>query len=301
MSRITMLCAGLGLVSLAAIAVGVLSDRSAVLTAFSQPVEIEREREKTGWKQACGKSPSRVPVDIASLKAVVMDGVEDHDMKTNEFWQSVKDIQADHNKTTTDSGFEDLVRLFKATAWVVRQRKGQDTRTVETGFALGASALAITGALMSGGASAHHSAIDPFQDYFKNVGLHSMEKMLARHKPVKLQFDHLALPAAVGLANLYVAGECLDFAYLDDGHMFDDNMVEFFYVHHMMPVGGVLFIDDLWMQSVKTTVSFVETNLGYVRVTPLSLDFVGLVKMTQDNRHWDHYVDFQAAWPPQKR
>ena len=49
--------------------------------------------------------------------------------------------------------------------------------------------------------------------------------------------------AATGLAAMQSGGACVQLAFMDDGHKFDDNVVELHMLGLMMPVLGVLVID----------------------------------------------------------
>ena len=104
---------------------------------------------------------------------------------------------------------------------------------------------------------------------------------------------------------------------MDDGHKFDDNMVELALINSMMPAGGILVIDDTLMPSVAATISYIEArvvesarsppsipsfrgaalqaNLPYERIT-INERFVAFVKHRKDVRAWNHYSPFDASF-----
>ena len=93
---------------------------------------------------------------------------------------------------------------------------------------------------------------------------------------------------------MYSEGTCLDFAFMDDGHRFDENMVELYFINKMLKVGGVLIIDDVnSFRSVNATVSFIETNLPYVRFHLID-QLASFVKVGKDKRHWSHFKSFDG-------
>ena len=53
------------------------------------------------------------------------------------------------------------------------------------------------------------------------------------------------------MAALMRAHTCIDLIFMDDGHRFDDNLLELYYAHRLLKVGGVLVMHDVWMPSVK--------------------------------------------------
>ena len=126
--------------------------------------------------------------------------------------------------------------------------------TGETGFASGLSALAMLTALRGGDAAAVHYSIDPFQPAFNNDGLRAVqlyERRVREQARTPARFVHLNATAGFGLAWLLRQRTCFDLFFMDDGHKFDENMVELYFVAKLLAVGGVLVLHDDWMESVQ--------------------------------------------------
>lgn len=189
--------------------------------------------------------------------------------------------------------------LGHAVLWIstVQQRKtsGRPLRSVETGFAAGFSATALLAAAHGSGLALRHSAFDPFQTSdWGNRGLKAVDRLFARYPAPAVHFEYVSLPASVGLSQMYAKGECIDFAFMDDGHKFDDNMVELYFLNKMMGPGALLVMDDIWLPSVRATMSFAKSNLPFKQVL-LTERFVALLKTGRDSRDWNHYNAFDAA------
>lgn len=135
---------------------------------------------------------------------------------------------------------------------------------LEVGMATGLSALFILEALARNGAeAAAHVVIDPFQstDYHR-AGLRAVREAGCQHL-VELheQRSGLALPA------LLAQGRRFDFAFIDGSHRFDDAFVNLFYTHRMLKPGGVIVVDDPWIEDVGLVCQFAESNYGYQFLT----------------------------------
>ena len=151
---------------------------------------------------------------------------------------------------------------------------------------------------MASNASIRHTAFDPYQeDHWKYTGVKAVGDLLALNAAGarNVDFKHSAKPAAIGLAEMEDQGECVHFAFLDDGHSFDDNMVELYFVNKMLVSGGILIFDDNQMPSVKATADFIETNLPYRRMKSPNR-FAAFVKTDRDSRKWNHYTSFKASF-----
>jgi predicted O-methyltransferase YrrM len=176
---------------------------------------------------------------------------------------------------------------------MVRERP---TRTIETGFAFGLSALFILEAALVSNpdpAEVLHTAIDPFQSTdWGNSGVRSFREAGLEGHLRLLQEDSALVPPA-----LCSAGETFDTAFIDGGHLFDGAFVDLFYMLRLVRPGGLIVLDDYWMPSVRSAVDFFAQNLG-LEPTPI-LDEKGRAKMaalrvptSPVKRAWDHYVPF---------
>jgi len=140
--------------------------------------------------------------------------------------------------------------------------------TLEVGLAFGISALYICDALQIREGT-RHIAIDPYQrdndsawgSWGNGIGIANLSRA-GFADIVKLieKPSHLALP------ELEIAGQKVDFAFIDGNHSFDFTLVDFFYIDHMLQVGGIIAFDDAFRPAVKKVLRFVATNRHYSAV-----------------------------------
>lgn len=139
---------------------------------------------------------------------------------------------------------------------LVRQHRPK--RTLEIGMAYGLSTVAIAAALPDG--AERHVVIDPFQSVgWGGIGLHTVERAGLSHK-VEVAEE----PSQTVLASYQKEGRTFDFVFHDGSHLFDYLMADLHFINRMLPEGGILVIDDLWMPAVRRAASFLITNLDYV-------------------------------------
>ena len=174
--------------------------------------------------------------------------------------------------------------------------------TAETGFASGMSALAIMGALSG---SASHYAIDPFQPAFGNAGVRGAQQFVSTRPPGQApRFVHVNETASVGMAWLLRRRQCFDLIFLDDGHKFDDNMLELYYASKLLAVGGLLVMHDTWLKSVKATVNFIGANLKFLELLPHPNEGkpselfmqVAVKRSARDLRKFRHFASFEVPF-----
>lgn len=176
-------------------------------------------------------------------------------------------------------------------------RHSRAMRTGETGFASGTSAIAIMSAMGPLGA---HVAIDPFQPAYNRWGVRGAAAFAERRAGAAPglaapRFLHVNETAGLGLAWLHKRRQCFDLFFMDDGHKFDDNIVELYYVTKMLSVGGLLLLHDTWMPSVKATTEFIIENFRFLEILPMAGCCIQVfVKRRSDRRAWDHYRTFDA-------
>ena len=151
---------------------------------------------------------------------------------------------------------EALYRVIRAT---------NARRTLEVGMAVGLSALFFCQAHRDQGGG-QHVAVDPFQTRdFGRIGLRNIE-----HAGLADLLRFIELPSQQALPQLWREGEQFDFILIDGAHLFDTAMVDFFYADKLIPVGGLIMLDDLWMPAVAKVVSFALRNLPYEFVAEFS-------------------------------
>jgi predicted O-methyltransferase YrrM len=136
--------------------------------------------------------------------------------------------------------------------------------TIEVGLALGMSALFLCEAVLPRGG--RHLAIDPFQqEAWQGAGLRTLrEAGVADAVEVIAEESQLALPRLVR------EGRRFDFAFVDGDHRFEGVFLDLYFMTRLVRPGGLVVVDDTWMQAVRTAVAYVERNLG-VRLEPEAL------------------------------
>lgn len=137
-------------------------------------------------------------------------------------------------------------------------------RTLEVGFAMGVSALAI----LYGASEHRHTAIDLTQrrrwpDGWSGAGLEMVERAGFGDRFEYVEgFSHEAMP------RLLAGGRKFDLIFIDSWHSFDVTFVEFFYADLMLNDGGLLILDDVHLPGVHLVCDFIETHKDYERLGP---------------------------------
>lgn len=178
--------------------------------------------------------------------------------------------------------------------WVTREGAA---RTIEVGLAHGISALFICeGLIRTGRPNARHVAIDPNQERgFSGVAL-----QLLREAGVDHLLEFHGERSEIVLPRLLSEGRVFDLGFIDGNHRFDWVFIDAVYLGRMVRGGGVIFLDDYQLPSVRKTVAFLTNNLGW-RVEDEGVAEAGdvlhrwivlrLPPMPQD-RTFDYFVDF---------
>lgn len=137
--------------------------------------------------------------------------------------------------------------------------------TLEIGLAFGISALYICDALKIRDET-RHIAIDPYQldnasawgSWGNGIGIANLQRagfggiVQLIEKP-----SHLALP------ELESSGQTAQLAFIDGWHTFDFTLIDFFYIDHILEVGGIVAFDDANWPAVQKVCQFVATNRAY--------------------------------------
>ena len=113
---------------------------------------------------------------------------------------------------------------------------------------------------------------------------------------VALTFRHINETASMAVAWLQTQRVCFDAFFIDDGHKFDDIIVELFHVAKMLSFGGALMLHDNWMPSVQKVQGFIEANVPSLLHVPNPLGFKCCItiytKVQTDQRAWNHFEPF---------
>jgi predicted O-methyltransferase YrrM len=163
-------------------------------------------------------------------------------------------------------------------------------KVLECGFEHGSSTICILQALHDNNFGSLYT-IDPLQDsHYHGVGV-------ANVKALNLQgrFQYICAPDQFVLPQLAISGYVCEFAFIDSNHMFDQTIVESFFIDKMLRVGGYMLFDDYSLSSVKSACSFVEANLPYQVVDCPFSRFRLLRKLDIDRREWFYFKPFEVA------
>ncbi|MBY6243252.1 class I SAM-dependent methyltransferase [Methylosinus sp. Sm6] len=160
-------------------------------------------------------------------------------------------------------------------------------RSLEIGFAYGFSSVWMLEAL-SGRDDALHVAVDPFEkSWWSGVGLTNVKRTRATGK-----FEFIEEFSIHALSRLIRSKSDFDFIYIDGCHRFDDIIIDFYLSDQLIPVGGVIVLDDMWMPSVQKAVSFIANNRSYDEIAQPVANIKALRKTASDTREWNHFVAF---------
>jgi predicted O-methyltransferase YrrM len=155
--------------------------------------------------------------------------------------------------------------------------------TLEVGFAFARSASHIAAA--HGGP---HTAMDPFQDRYGNMGVSNMDKLgLGQQLTLHRDFSHNVLPA------LLREGRTFDFIFIDGDHKFDGILVDFYYAALLLKPGGFVMMHDTWMRTTRLVESFVQSNRKDFQYQSTPLRNLSLFQKTaEDPRDGMHFREF---------
>ncbi len=139
-------------------------------------------------------------------------------------------------------------------------------RTLETGCGSGLSALFILEAIIKNGArGGAHVIMDPEQDsFFQGVGKRNI-KDAGAWENVEFHLER----SQIGMPRLWDEGRLFDAVYIDGDHKFDGVFCDAYYAHRLLKPGGIIVIDDVWMDAVYLACHFMEESYRYVNIGEL--------------------------------
>jgi predicted O-methyltransferase YrrM len=176
--------------------------------------------------------------------------------------------------------------------WLYEEyRRVAPRASLEIGMAYGCSTLFFLAAIAKIGAGAH-TAIDPYErDYWNSIGLEKVRQVGSN------AFQFIRETDVHAAADLHRAGKSFDFIFIDGSHRFDDAFVDFTLFAPLLNNGGRILFDDVWMPSIRATLSFIQTNRAdfkHIPVPPGSR-FAMFQRIAADTRDWKHFVPFRAS------
>ncbi len=154
--------------------------------------------------------------------------------------------------------------------------------TLETGCAYGFSSMYFLAA------GTQHIAVDPYE--FSQW--HGIAAQTVRRLEIT-SFKLIEEPAALGIPGLIHEGKKFDVIFIDDGHKFDDTLLEFTLSTLACGDGGYIVLDDMYLPSVRKVARFIKANRKDFRQieTPIA-NFAAFQKIGGDTRNWEHFEDF---------
>ena len=170
-------------------------------------------------------------------------------------------------------------------------------QSLEIGLAYGFSTIYILAAINQTGFG-HHTSLDPFQqDAWHGVG-----SLQAEHLEMEHSFRFLEEFSVSALARFAIQKDEFEFIYIDGNHRFDDVFVDFTLSAEVCPIGGNIILDDMWMPSIQTAVSWIRSNRMDFREIPTPIQNIAqFERKGRDGRNWNHFVPFFPANAPAKQ
>ena len=172
-------------------------------------------------------------------------------------------------------------------------RQLRPKKTVEIGLAYGFSTIYILAALHENGMGSH-TAIDPHQPAYHEIGLRHPEKLNMADA-----FSLIRQMSVPALVDLHRKDEHFEFIFIDGNHRFDDVLVDFILSSEVCAIGGHIILDDMWVPAVQKTVSFVRLNRkDFVEAQSPIANVAALRKIAEDTRSWDpQSICIWTIWP----
>jgi predicted O-methyltransferase YrrM len=129
--------------------------------------------------------------------------------------------------------------------------------TIEVGCANAVSSICICSGISSK-AKPSHTAIDPFQFRdFEGRGVENVRRAGFNF------FELVERPSEIALPDLLSRGMSYELAFIDGLHTADQTLLDFYYLDRMIPVGGIIVIDDVNGRSVNKIAHYVSTYPNY--------------------------------------
>ena len=144
--------------------------------------------------------------------------------------------------------------------------RARAVRTLETGCGSGLSALFILEAIVANGAGlGAHVIMDPEQDSF----FQGMGKRLIKDAGAWENVEFHQERSQIVMPQMWAESRIFDAAYIDGDHKFDGVFCDAYYAHRLLKPGGILIIDDVWMDAVWLTCHFLEESYRYENIGEL--------------------------------
>jgi predicted O-methyltransferase YrrM len=168
------------------------------------------------------------------------------------------------------------------------------TSTLEVGLAYGFSTVYLLAALAKNGGG-RHTAIDPYQATdWSGIGLTTARRLAADSTPLTQDsFVLIEQRSDLALVDLERTGRTFGLTFIDGYHRFDDVLVDFTHSARMCPVGGVIVLHDMWLDSIAAVAGFLRHNRpDFTEIATGCDNLFAVRRIGPDVREWMHFVDF---------
>jgi predicted O-methyltransferase YrrM len=225
------------------------------------------------------------------------------DISVNDYLASIYEAGSIIDNEGILQKFKDITNPLQGRHLYNIIKENRFTRTLEIGFAMGASAVWITQAHKDVNLNGCHIAIDPNQTLqYKNMGRTLVDRCgLSSYMSVMEMTSYRALPK---LLEDIIAGKIPKFhvIYIDGWHTFDYTLVDFFYADLILEVNGVIVLDDIKHIPVNKTLEYIKHNYPHYEIVSKTPVYdandsrvssqATFIKTALDSREWNYHRDF---------
>jgi len=173
--------------------------------------------------------------------------------------------------------------------------------TIETGFGAGSSALAFLASNHNLRKYSTHISIDPYG--MSQANYHIVLSYIFKHFYNRFLFyrerSEIVLPQ---LCKEKVLQSPI-IAYIDGSHLFENKLIDFFYLDKLAPPHSIIIFDDALFPSIETVINFVKANKeNYVLYEDVIKSWAILYKTSEEKRQWNDFHPFivpeRSNWTP---
>jgi predicted O-methyltransferase YrrM len=205
-------------------------------------------------------------------------------------------IVKSYYETTTKKGAGNKEVAFRS-EWAIDKKSGEyifnlvkhiePDQTLEVGLAQGASTLHFLAALKFI-QKGKHTAMDPLQSGFSDVGLAEMTRFGLDDR---LRFFRER--SDIVLPRLREQKELFQVCLIDGDHRFDAVFIDFYFIDKVLEIGGFIIFDEAGSGPTEKVISFIKNNLkNYEFQKGAPSRFRVLKKLDIDRRGWTDKFDF---------
>jgi len=165
------------------------------------------------------------------------------------------------------------VKFWQGSVLAALHNNIKPSLSIEIGLAYGFSALFILDSMFENNYG-KHIAIDPGEvTYWHGIGLKSIHDLGFDDR-----FEWQEAMSIDVLSKMCLDNVRAQYIYIDGHHTFDASLIDFCCSDRILDIGGVIILDDLWMPSIKTVVSFIKSNFQHYENVGVDCDNICCVK-----------------------